>query len=79
MKVINAVNSAFFYSIIIMVIKMDENKKAYTQLAKEYTSKIRPYNDFYERPNMINLIDDVKNKHVLDATCGSGYYLEYFD
>lgn len=56
---------------------MDENKKAYTQLAKEYTSKIRPYNDFYERPNMINLIDDVKNKHVLDAACGSGYYLEY--
>jgi ubiquinone/menaquinone biosynthesis C-methylase UbiE len=57
------------------------NKKileAYESLANEYNAKIdyKPHNAFYDRPNTLKLIGEVKDKSVLDAGCGPGKYAE---
>jgi ubiquinone/menaquinone biosynthesis C-methylase UbiE len=57
------------------------NKKileAYESLANEYNAKIdyKPHNAFYDRPNTLKLIGEVKDKSVLDAACGPGKYAE---
>ena len=53
---------------------------AYENLADEYNAKIdfKPHNAFYDRPNMLKLIGEVKNKSILDAACGPGKYAEIF-
>jgi len=53
-------------------------KKAYNELAESYNRLIehKPHNAYYDRPNTLNLLRDVKNKSVLDAACGPGKYAE---
>ncbi len=52
--------------------------KAYEDLAVEYNAKIdyKPHNAYYDRPNMLKLIGEVKDKSILDAACGPGKYAE---
>ena len=52
--------------------------EVYQRLAKIYSSKIdyKPHNAFYDRPNTLSLLPDVKNKKILDAGCGPGKYAE---
>jgi len=52
--------------------------KAYENLADEYNAKIdfKPHNAFYDRPNTLKLIGEVKGKSILDAACGPGKYAE---
>ena len=52
--------------------------KAYEDLADDYNAKIdhKPHNAYYDRPNMLKLIGEVKGKSILDAACGPGKYAE---
>ena len=52
--------------------------KAYEEMAEAYNAKIdfKPHNAFYDRPNTLSLIGNVKNKSILDAACGPGKYAE---
>jgi ubiquinone/menaquinone biosynthesis C-methylase UbiE len=52
--------------------------QVYQQLARSYSDKIdfKPHNAFYDRPNTLSLLPDVKNKKILDAGCGPGKYAE---
>ena len=47
---------------------------AYQELARAYADKIdtKPHNAYYERPAMLSLLPEVKDKKVLDAGCGFG-------
>lgn len=53
-------------------------RQAYNQLAAEYDARIddKPHNAYYDRPNTLALLPEVKGKHVLDAACGPGKYAE---
>jgi len=53
-------------------------KQAYNNLAQPYNDQIdhKPHNAYYDRPNMMNLLGDVKGKVILDAACGPGKYSE---
>ena len=35
------------------------------------------WNNLYERPYMLSIFDDFKNKKILDAGCGKGFYSKY--
>lgn len=50
----------------------DKIIKAYEHLADAYNAKIdnKPHNAFYNRPNTLKLIDEVKDKSILDVACG---------
>jgi SAM-dependent methyltransferase len=52
--------------------------QAYEELADQYNAKIdcKPHNAFYDRPNTLKLVGEVKGKSVLDAACGPGKYAE---
>ena len=52
--------------------------KAYEELADQYNAKIdyKPHNAYYDRPNTLKLVGEVKGKSVLDAACGPGKYAE---
>ena len=52
--------------------------EAYENLTDDYNAKIdfKPHNAFYDRPNTLKLIGEVKDKSVLDAACGPGKYAE---
>ena len=52
--------------------------KAYEEMADSYDAKIdhKPHNAYYDRPNTLKLIKDVKGKSILDAGCGPGKYAE---
>ncbi len=52
--------------------------KAYETLAESYSERIeyKPHNAFYDRPNTLRLLGEVKGKHILDAACGPGKYAE---
>jgi ubiquinone/menaquinone biosynthesis C-methylase UbiE len=52
--------------------------EAYESLANEYNAQIdnKPHNAFYDRPNTLKLIGEVKDKAILDAACGPGKYAE---
>jgi len=51
---------------------------AYEQMADKYNELIdhKPHNAYYDRPNTLQLLPDVNNKHILDAACGPGKYAE---
>ncbi|TVR84504.1 MAG: class I SAM-dependent methyltransferase [Chitinophagaceae bacterium] len=51
---------------------------AYEQMAEKYSELIdyKPHNAYYDRPNTLNLLPDVKGKTILDAACGPGKYAE---
>lgn len=52
--------------------------EAYEQLAVKYNELIdhKPHNAYYDRPNTLSLLPDVRDKKVLDAACGPGKYAE---
>ncbi|MEM6261138.1 MAG: class I SAM-dependent methyltransferase [Bacteroidota bacterium] len=51
---------------------------AYEKMAVRYNELIdhKPHNAYYDRPNTLGLLPDVKGKSVLDAGCGPGKYAE---
>ncbi|WP_370895538.1 class I SAM-dependent methyltransferase [Chryseobacterium gossypii] len=51
---------------------------AYEKIAEKYNELIdhKPHNAYYDRPNTLELIPDVKEKTILDAACGPGKYAE---
>jgi SAM-dependent methyltransferase len=51
---------------------------AYEQIAESYNDKIdhKPHNAYYDRPNTLGLIPEIKGKSILDAACGPGKYAE---
>ncbi|MBO3697673.1 class I SAM-dependent methyltransferase [Roseivirga sp. E12] len=53
-------------------------KQAYEELADDYSALIdhKPHNAYYDRPNTLKLVGDVKGKKVLDAACGPGKYAQ---
>lgn len=53
-------------------------KQAYEQLATMYNALIdhKPHNAYYDRPNTLELLGNVKGKNILDAACGPGKYAE---
>lgn len=53
-------------------------KQAYEDLADNYNSLIdyKPHNAYYDRPNTLQLLPNVKGKKILDAACGPGKYAE---
>lgn len=51
---------------------------AYEEMAENYNRMIdhKPHNAYYDRPNTLGLIPEVKGKSILDAACGPGKYAE---
>ncbi len=51
---------------------------AYEELAESYNHLIdhKPHNAYYDRPNTLELLPDVRGKNILDAACGPGKYAE---
>ncbi|MEM9719033.1 MAG: methyltransferase domain-containing protein [Bacteroidota bacterium] len=51
---------------------------AYEKLADRYNALIdhKPHNAYYDRPNTLGLLPEVKGKAILDAACGPGKYAE---
>jgi ubiquinone/menaquinone biosynthesis C-methylase UbiE len=53
--------------------------QAYEDMAESYNALIdfKAHNAFYDRPNTLGLMPDVKGKSILDAACGPGKYAEH--
>lgn len=53
--------------------------ESYQDMAEYYYEKVdeKPFNAYYERPGLIELIPDVKSKKVLDAGCAAGWFTEW--
>lgn len=51
---------------------------AYEELAESYNQLIdhKPHNAYYDRPNTLSLLPELKGLSVLDAGCGPGKYAE---
>src|SRR5215468_11361545 len=51
----------------------------YDSSAASYAATIdeRPWSPLYERPATLGLLPDVKEKDVLDAGCGHGWYADW--
>ncbi|MEW7278352.1 class I SAM-dependent methyltransferase [Aquimarina sp. 2201CG1-2-11] len=51
---------------------------AYEEMAEKYNELIdhKPHNAYYDRPNTLSLVSEIKNKSILDAACGPGKYAE---
>lgn len=51
---------------------------AYEKLADRYDALIdhKPHNAYYDRPNTLALMEEVRGKSILDAGCGPGKYAE---
>lgn len=47
-------------------------------MAEKYSELIdhKPHNAYYDRPNTLRLLPDLKGKKILDAACGPGKYAE---
>src|ERR1041385_6870464 len=58
---------------------MKHTGNSYDGKAREYAEAVdtKPWNAFYERPAVLSLLPSLKNKTVLDAGCGSGWYAEH--
>jgi ubiquinone/menaquinone biosynthesis C-methylase UbiE len=56
----------------------DKIIRAYETLADRYNELIdhKPHNAYYDRPNTLSLMPEIKGKHILDAACGPGKYAE---
>ncbi|MEP7338089.1 MAG: class I SAM-dependent methyltransferase [Acidobacteriota bacterium] len=52
---------------------------AYELLAEGYAARVdtKPHNAYYDRPAVLSLLPDVKEKKILDAGCGPGAYAEW--
>ncbi len=59
-------------------MSQEKIKEAYDDLAESYNAMIdhKPHNAYYDRPNTLELIKDVKGKSILDVACGPGKYAE---
>ncbi len=53
--------------------------ESYQKMAEYYYEKVdeKPFNAYYERPGLIELIPDVEGKKVLDAGCAAGWFTEW--
>ncbi|CAN5732110.1 class I SAM-dependent methyltransferase [soil metagenome] len=51
----------------------------YDDIAERYADGVdsRTWNALYERPNTLALLPDVKDRDVLDAGCGNGWYADW--
>jgi ubiquinone/menaquinone biosynthesis C-methylase UbiE len=51
---------------------------AYEEMAESYNNLIehKAHNAYYDRPNTLSLIPEVKGKSILDAACGPGKYAQ---
>jgi SAM-dependent methyltransferase len=56
----------------------DKIISAYEEMAEAYDRLIdhKPHNAYYDRPNTLALLPDVKDRSILDAGCGPGKYAE---
>lgn len=54
--------------------------RSYEDFGYEYANVIEgnAYNAFFEKPTMLSMLPDVKSKHILDAGCGPGAYIDWF-
>ncbi len=52
---------------------------SYQEMAEYYYEKVdqKPFNAYYERPGLIELIPDVEDKNVLDAGCAAGWFTDW--
>jgi SAM-dependent methyltransferase len=53
--------------------------KSYDEMAKYYENYVdtKPWNAYYERPAVLSLLPEIKNKRILDAGCAGGWYTKY--
>jgi ubiquinone/menaquinone biosynthesis C-methylase UbiE len=60
------------------IMSKEKILKAYEEMADSYDAMIdhKPHNAYYDRPNTLKLITEVKGKSILDAACGPGKYAE---
>ena len=60
----------------------DSIKDTYDKLASTYKENLdfaNPYNSYYERPAMMELIPkELEGKKILDAGCATGWYTSQF-
>jgi ubiquinone/menaquinone biosynthesis C-methylase UbiE len=56
----------------------DKIISAYEEMAESYNNLIehKAHNAYYDRPNTLSLIPEVKGKSILDAACGPGKYAQ---
>jgi SAM-dependent methyltransferase len=54
--------------------------KSYDEMAKYYENYVdtKPWNAYYERPAVLSLLPEIKNKKILDTGCAGGWYTKYF-
>ena len=52
---------------------------SYQEMAEYYYEKVdeKPFNAYYERPGLIELLPDVEGKKVLDAGCAAGWFTDW--
>ncbi len=52
----------------------------YDEFAEKYNGGLdqKPYNAYYERPAMLELLPELSGKTIMDAGCGNGWYSEHF-
>ncbi|MFP4050847.1 MAG: class I SAM-dependent methyltransferase [Thermoplasmata archaeon] len=53
--------------------------ESYQEMAEYYYEKVdeKPFNAYYERPGLIELLPDVDGKKVLDAGCAAGWLTDW--
>jgi SAM-dependent methyltransferase len=53
--------------------------KSYDEMAKYYADFVdtKPWNAYYERPAILSLLSNIKNKKVLDLGCAGGWYTKH--
>ncbi|MDR1301500.1 MAG: methyltransferase domain-containing protein [Treponema sp.] len=53
--------------------------KSYDEMATYYENYVdtKPWNAYYERPAVLSLLPEIKNKKILDVGCAGGWYTKY--